>query len=168
MFKFKIFEIPEGKSERNVQLSNGDLDLGEVSLQSGTIHIDFNRTTHFIQVQLALDISVALTCDRSLDEYPYKVQTEYQVLFKQEQVEESIDQQTAIRNIDHASKQIDIEQDVLDTILVNVPTKKLHPRFLDEHGNPKETFSQTFGESSDENDEDYVDPRWEALKALKK
>ncbi len=168
MFKFKIFEIPEGKSERSVQLNKGDLDLGEVSLQSGTIHIDFNRTTHFIQVQLALDISVVLTCDRSLDEYPYQVKTEYQVLFKQEQVEESIDQQTAIRNIDHASKQINIEQDVLDTILVNVPTKKLHPRFLDEDGNPKESFSQTFGESSDENDEDYVDPRWEALKALKK
>lgn len=168
MFKFKIFEIPEGKSERKVQLGNDDLDLGEVSLQSGTIDIDFYRTAHFIQVQLALNIEVVLICDRSLDEYSHKVQTEYQVLFKQEHVEESIDQQTAIRNIDHASKQINIEQDVLDTILVNVPAKKLHPRFLDEHGNPKETFSKTFGESSTENDEDYIDPRWEALKALKK
>ncbi|RNC80061.1 MAG: DUF177 domain-containing protein [Balneola sp.] len=168
MFKFKIFEIPEGKSERSIQLNAEDIDLGEVSLKSGTININFYRTTHFIQVQMALDVTVTLICDRSLDAYPHLVETEYQVIFKNERVEESIDERTAIRNIDHASKQINIEQDVLDTILVNVPTKKLHPRLLDEQGNPKEMLSQTFGESSDENDEDYVDPRWEALKALKK
>jgi uncharacterized metal-binding protein YceD (DUF177 family) len=55
---------------------------------------------------------------------------------------------------------------VLDTLLVHLPVKKLHPRFLDEDGNPKEFVAESFGEADEE--EDAIDPRWEALKDLKK
>ncbi len=63
--------------------------------------------------------------------------------------------------------QIDLAQDVRDTILLNLPTKKLHPRFLDEDGNPAEAISVKFGEAPAGND-DLIDPRWAALKELKK
>jgi len=65
-----------------------------------------------------------------------------------------------------SSKQIDLEQDVRDTILLNLPTKKLHPRYLDEDGNPKEVLNEQFGDIPDE-DEETIDPRWEKLKDLK-
>ncbi len=167
MFKFKIFEIPEGKSERTLQLNTGDLDLGEISLKSGTIEIEFNRSLHFILTKLKFDIIVELTCDRSLDNFDYEVIQGYEILFKEEKVEESADENGAIRNFDHASKQIDIEQDVLDTLLVSLPAKKLHPRFLDENGTPKEFLNKQFGEA-DEEEGETIDPRWEALKDLKK
>ena len=44
MLKFKIFEIPEGQSERSVQLGNEDLDLGELPFKGGTIDIEFSRS----------------------------------------------------------------------------------------------------------------------------
>lgn len=168
MFKFKIFEIPEGKSEEKLQLKAEDLDLGEVSLKGGTINIEFNRTLHFIQTKLTFDVMLELICDRSLDPFDYKVEEKYEILFKEEKVEESADENGSIRNIDVVSKQIDIEQDVLDTILVSLPVKKLHPRFLDENGNPIELFNQQFGEAGEEQEGESIDPRWEALKDLKK
>lgn len=168
MFKFKIFEIPEGKSERTLQLTSGDLDLGEISLKSGTIEIEFNRSLHFILAKLKFDVVVELVCDRSLDEFDYEVVQNYEILFKEEEIEESADENGAIRNIDHVSKQINIEQDVLDTILVSLPAKKLHPRFLDENGNPKEFLNQQFGETDEDEEGETIDPRWEALKDLKK
>ena len=166
MLKFKIFEIPEGQSEKTLQLGSEELDLGDVTFQGGSLHIDFYRTMQFIRAQFSVDAKVELICDRSLDAFDYAVQQDYEVLFKAEEVEESADEKGAVRNFDHASKQIDLEQDVRDTILLNLPTKKLHPRFLDENGNPKEILNQQFGDIP-EDDEEIIDPRWEKLKELK-
>jgi uncharacterized metal-binding protein YceD (DUF177 family) len=166
MLKFKIFEIPEGQSERIVELGSDELDLEDVTFNGGTIHVDFYRTVQFVRTQFTIDATVKLICDRSLDNFDYNVEEDYEVLFKVEEVEESANEKGAIRNYDHASKQIDLEQDVRDTILLNLPTKKLHPRFLDEDGNPKEVLNEKFGDIPDE-DEDQIDPRWEKLKDLK-
>lgn len=167
MLKFKIFEIPEGQSQRTVKLNGDDLDMDAYPFIGADIKFKFYRAPQFIQVKFELDASVTLTCDRSLEEFEYSIDTNYQVIFKAEEVEESADENGSIRNIDINSKQIDLEQDVLDTILLNLPVKKLHPRFLDENGNPKEFVNEQFGSSS-EDDEEHIDPRWEALKELKK
>ena len=167
MFKFKIFEIPDGKSERALELKADSLDLGNVVLKDGFIQIEFNKTNHFIQTKLDLNLNVELICDRSLDTFDFEVNQHYDILFKENQIEESVNEKGAIRNIDNASRQIDIEQDVLDTILVSIPAKKLHPRFLDDDGNPVDLLNETFGESN-EDQSDTIDPRWEALKELKK
>jgi uncharacterized metal-binding protein YceD (DUF177 family) len=167
MLKFKIFEIPEGQSQRTVELESDDLEIEEIPFNGATLDINFYRTLHFIQVKFGLKANIKLICDRSLDEFNHQIETNYQVLFKAEEVEESADENGSIRNIDINSKQIDLEQDVLDTIMLNLPVKKLHPRFLDEDGNPKEFVNEQFGDYSDE-DEETIDPRWEALKELKK
>jgi len=167
MLKFKIFEIPEGQSQRTVELKSDDLEIDEIPFNGATLDINFYRTLQFIQVKFELNADINLICDRSLDTFDYQIETKYQVLFKAEEVEESADENGSIRNIDYYAKQIDLEQDVLDTIMLNLPVKKLHPRFLDEDGNPKEFVNEQFGENSDE-DEEMIDPRWEALKELKK
>lgn len=167
MLKFKIFEIPEGHSQRTVELKSDDLEIDDVPFDGAIMDIDFYRTLQFIQVKFELKANIKLICDRSLDEFDHQIETNYQVLFKAEEVEEAADENGSIRNIDVNSKQIDLEQDVLDTIMLNLPVKKLHPRFLDEDGNPKEFVNEQFGDHSDE-DEETIDPRWEALKELKK
>ncbi len=167
MLKFKIFEIPEGQSQRTVEISSDDIDTGELPFKGGTVDIDFYRTPHFIQTKFEVEGTVELVCDRSLDTFDHTVNTQYEVLFKAEEVEESAEESGAIRNIDINSKQIDLEQDVLDSIMLNLPVKKLHPRYLDDDGNPKEYVNQKFGEDTEE-EEGTIDPRWEALKELKK
>lgn len=166
MLKFKIFEIPEEQSEKTFDLGSEELDLGDLTFNGGSIHIDFYRSLHFVRAQFTIDTILELICDRSLEVFDYEVHQNYEVLFKQEEVEESVDEHGAVRNYDHASQQIDLEQDVRDTILLNLPAKKLHPRFLDEDGNPLEVLNEQFGDIPDD-DEDQIDPRWEKLKDLK-
>ncbi len=166
MLKFKIFEIPEGESQRTVEIGNEELEIEEFPFKGATIDFDFYRAPQFIRVKFNLDADVVLTCDRSLDEFEHHLETNYEVLFKAEEVEESADENGSIRNIDIYSKQIDLEQDVLDSIMLNLPIKRLHPRFLDEDGNPKEFVNEQFGSAADD-EEEKIDPRWEALKELK-
>lgn len=166
MLRFKIFEIPDGKSEKNIEISSDELDLEDITFKGGSIHIEFYKTQHFVRTQFSFDGEVELICDRSLDPFDYEVHQNYEVLFKAEDVEESADENGAVRNYDQSSQVIDLEQDVRDTILLDLPTKKLHPRFLDKDGNPKEVLNKQFGDIPDE-DEDQIDPRWEKLKKLK-
>lgn len=168
MFKFKIFEIPDGKSERTIQLNAESIDVGEILIKSGIIQIEFNKTLHFIYTKLNFNVIVELVCDRSLDTFDQEVKQSYEVLFKDEEIEDSADENGAIRKIELESRQIDITQDVIDTILVSLPAKKLHPRFLDEDGNPKDFQQVQFGTPDDDSDSETIDPRWEALKELKK
>lgn len=165
MLRFKIFEIPEGRSERSVDIAPGDLDLGEVPLKSAKADIKFYRTEHFIRAEFHLNAVVELICDRSLDSFDHEVDQDFEVLFKAEEVEESADVNGSVRNYSDGGNAIDLSQDIMDTILLNLPTKKLHPRFLDEDGNPTEFTEQSFGEAPEE--EETIDPRWEKLKDLK-
>lgn len=165
MFKFKIFEMPEGKSERVLTLRADSLDLGKVTLISGSIRVEFDRSPHFVLVKLLIKAGIEVICDRSLDSFEYNVHQGYEILFKDEEIEESADENGAIRSIDNVSKQINIEQDVLDTILVSLPAKKLHSRYLDEEGNPEEFLEEKFG-VIEEKDAYSTDPRWDVLKEL--
>src|SRR5690554_3945271 len=167
MFKFKIFEIPDGHSQRTVVLESDDLDLIDYPFKGGTIDIEFFKTSQIIKATLHINSFLEVVCDRSLDTYNFEIDKGYEILFEVERVEEIADENSAIRNIDIKSQQIDIEQDVRDTILLELPVKKLHPRYLDQDGNPKEFFNQKFGETLDD-EPDVIDPRWEALKELKK
>lgn len=166
MLKFKIFEIPEGQSVQNIKIEVDELELGVIPFLGANVEIDFYRSEHFIRTKFKVDANVQLICDRSLDEFSYPINKSYEVLFKADNVEESAEENGAIRNYDHKRQQIDLEQDVIDTILLDIPVKKLHPRFLDDDGNPKEFVNQIYGDTDPE--EEIIDPRWEALKELKK
>lgn len=166
MLRFKIFEIPDGKSEKTIEIGSEELDLEDLTFKGGSVHIEFYKTQHFVRTQFAFDGVVELVCDRSLDAFDYKIHQDYEVLFKAEVIEESADENGAVRNYNHSTQEIDLEQDIRDTILLDLPTKKLHPRFLDEDGNPMEVLNEQFGDIPDE-DEEQIDPRWEKLKELK-
>lgn len=166
MFTFKIFEIPEGKSERTIRVGSDDLDLDDTKLKKAIVQIEFERGLHFIRTVMDISAEVELICDRSLDPFDFTVNKQYEILFKEEEVEESVDENSAVRTMDTIAQEINIEQDVHDTILVNLPVKKLHPRFLDEHGEPLEFEDRQFGKPEKE-EEKPIDPRWEALKKLK-
>ena len=165
MFTFKIFEIPDGKSNRKLILSETTIDLGEVSLKQAEVALEFEKTSRFIRILMDINADINLICDRSLEPFLFHLSQPYEILFKYDNEIDSEDEHGAIRSIDLHKNEIDIEQDVLDTILVHLPAKKLHPRFLDEKGNAIEFKTQSFGHFEDK---ELIDPRWAALKDLKK
>lgn len=166
--EFKIDEIPEGASERTLELEVEDLYLDSHPFLGGKIKLSFYRTIHFIRVNFIIGAKVELVCDRSLQRFVYPVEAEYVVLFKVDLQEETENEMGAIRRFNFSSNTLNIEEEVRDTVLLRIPIKKLHPDFLDEKGNPLEFDIQSFGKMDEEGENaETIDPRWEKLKKLK-
>lgn len=165
--EFNIAEISEGDSQRTVELFQEDLDLSPHDFKGGELDLQFYRTLHFIRVNFHVDSDVELVCDRSLEPYIQPVESDYEVVFKVDVQEETEDENGAVRRFNFSNNTLSIEDEVRDTILLNIPIKKLHPKFLDEEGNPKEFDTKSFGDVQDDEQDDKIDPRWEKLKKLK-
>lgn len=164
--EFNITEIPEERSERTLQLDEQDIDIGDETFKGGVIDIVFYRTLHFIRVNYSVDAEVELVCDRSLEPFRHAIRSDYEVIFKVDVHEETEDENGAVRRFNFNSNTLSIEQEVRDTILLNIPIKKLHPKFYNEYGNPEGFETKSFGKPSGE-ESDTIDPRWAKLKALK-
>ena len=166
--EFKIVEIPEGSSQRTLELEGEDLDLDPHTFLGGTIDLSFYRTIHFIRVDFTVEAGVELVCDRSLEPFDYQVDADYEVLFKVDVREETENEDGAVRRFNFNSNTLNIEDEVRDTVLLNIPIKKLHPKYLDEEGNPREYKVQSFGDTGEQDKApEIADPRWEKLKKLK-
>jgi len=162
---FNIQDIPEGSSFQKLDIGKSDLDLDRYRNLGGVISLDFNRTLYFIQIQFTIDLDVELICDRSLKPFVYNVHKDFEVLFKVGVEKAKAEEHCIIRPFDFDSLELNIEPDVRDTILLDIPAKKIHPDYVDEHGNITEFETQQFGKTAEA--EEQIDPRWEELKKLK-
>lgn len=165
--EFNIVEIPEGESSRELELDGDEMDLSPYEFQGGRINLRFYRTLHFIRVNFHIDTEVELVCDRSLEQYNQPIEADYEVLFKVDVKEEKADEEGAVKRFDFSSNTLDIGDEVRDTIMLNIPMQKLHPKFIDEDGTPREFGTQKFGDISESDEQEDIDPRWEELKKLK-
>jgi len=165
--EFNIVEIPEGESRRTVDLSEVDLDLSPYTFKGANIDLLFYRTLHFIRVNFHISSDVELICDRSLEPYIQPIESDYEVVFKVDVKEETEDENGAVRRFNFSSNTLSIEEEVRDTILLNIPIKKLHPKYIDEDGKATNFETKSFGDIPDEDETEAIDPRWEKLKKLK-
>jgi uncharacterized metal-binding protein YceD (DUF177 family) len=162
MIAFKISDIPMGKSEREINFSSEDVALEEIPFEEGYLELDFERLHDSIKVNFFVEGIARLTCDRSLEVFDYPISRSYTVFFRVEHAEDEEDEFTAARKLDLNKNKLDLAEMVRETILLEIPIKKLHPRFLDEDGNPTQ-FEIDFGRDEQPEGDD---SRWDALKKI--
>lgn len=163
---FRIQEIPDGESNKKIALGDAAFDLDdESSLKKAEVEINFYKTDHFLQVKFGVHADVRLICDRTLKPFIYSTDGTFQILFEPNPVEESETEKAAVKQIPADDLLIDIEKEVRDTIMLNLPVRKIHPDLLDSDGQPEKFKTKSFGPPPDE--EELIDPRWEKLKKLK-
>lgn len=164
---FDIQQIPEGQSHKLVELPKAYFELKEGATLSGAeVSVSFYRTDHFIKVSFDVNSNVQLTCDRCLDTYIDTIRGDFDILFEPGAVEETETVKSAVRQIPPEELVLNIEEEVRDTIILNIPAKKIHPKYYDENGNPEDFGTARFGDIKPE-EEQKIDPRWEELKKLK-
>jgi uncharacterized metal-binding protein YceD (DUF177 family) len=164
---FDIQNIPEGKSSKTAHLPEDYFKLKEGSrLIEAVVTISFYRTDHFVKVSFEVDSNVELTCDRCLENYNETIEGVFDILFEPGKVEETETVKSAVRQIPSEELVLDIEEEVRDTIILNIPVKKIHPKYYDGDGNAEDFGVARFGEIEPD-DEQKIDPRWEELKKLK-
>lgn len=166
---FNVQELPEGV--HSLVRTLGVDDLGEtlmegVRFKSATVEFQFEKRLHFVKTDFTVSAELVLLCDRSLREFDAHAGGSYQVLFKPGLEEKSVDVSSAMKAIDGDSLTLNLEQEVRDTILLDLPVRKIHPDYLDDDGRPTEFDIQTFGPEAEPDEE--LDPRWEKLKKLKR
>lgn len=163
---FRLQEIPEGSSKRTISLSGDDVSVEEsVSIDEGSVIVEFYRATQFIEVKFTVDVTVNMICDRSLKQFTKEVNGSYQILFEPDPDDEYEEENSAVKRIPANDLTLDISKEVRDTIMLEIPVKKVHPDFIDEEGKIVDFETQQFGD--DPSDEERIDPRWAELKKLK-
>lgn len=91
--------------------------------------VDVNKTPSTIKLAFSITGSVALVCDRSLEEFAYPLQVDHTVDFKlgHECKEIAVD----LYEIDRQTASINVAQHLYDLVILAIPMKRIHPRFED-------------------------------------
>lgn len=139
-------------------------------------HVILNKSATMIQLRFQTKGGVTLTCDRSLETFEEPIDSDERIILKFGDHNEELTEEIEI--IGRNTNRINVARYVFDFIALSLPVKKLHPslrteedEFDFEDDEEEGTLVYTSGaeEEGDEREEDEkVDPRWEALKKLKK
>jgi len=145
---------------------------GTQLLSEGALVADvtLDKRDTFIDATFAIKGTTKLVCDRSLDPFDFPIKTEKKLVFKYGDADEEISDEIVMINRD--SESLELGQYIFEFIALEVPIKKLHPRYRDEEDEDDTSEGKIIytSKSSDTNDPEEggdVDPRWEILKKLK-
>ncbi len=128
---------------------------------AATVVLDKEDT--FINADFKIDGNASLICDKSLDEFDYPITISKKIVFKYGEEPKEVSEEIII--ITHDQQKLDVGQLMYEFIVLEVPIKKLHPRFEEEAED--ETEGKIIYSSSSQVAEEVIDPRWEMLKKLK-
>ncbi|MCF0072327.1 DUF177 domain-containing protein [Dyadobacter sp. CY261] len=139
-------------------------------------HVVLNKSATMIQLRFQTKGSVTLVCDRSLEEFEEPIDSDQRIILKFGDHNEELTEE--IEMINRNTNRINVARYIFDFIALSLPFKKLHPSLRteeddfdleddDEEG--KLVYTSGAEEGGDEKEEEEkIDPRWEALKNLKK
>ncbi len=130
--------------------------------------VTLDKLETFIDATFSITGWVKLICDRSLDPFDYPVSTEKKLVFKYGDSDQELSDEIIMIHRDTDS--LELGHYIFEFIVLEVPIKKLHPRFRDEEEDDTTEGKIIYSSktSSDDNDNgENIDPRWEILKKLK-
>lgn len=131
-----------------------------------TAEVELDKSPTMVQVKLQLNGALHLICDRSLEAFEEPFSISEKLIFKFSDHSEDLGDNLYL--VDRKAAELDLSQDIYDFIALQVPMKKLHPKFRTEADASEEDLFlySTEKEDQDKPSED-IDPRWNALKNLK-
>ena len=154
-------------------------DMEQELIRNGSVetHLTLEKSETMIRLDFVITGIVEQVCDRSLDEYDEVVDTERTMLLKfADHSEELTDE---IELIERNTSIVNVARYIFEFIALDLPMKRLHPRFRDEEDDDESVTGRLIYQSDagsesadDENEEinttkpDTSDPRWAMLRKL--
>lgn len=117
---------------------------------------------------------VVVDCDRCTDPMDVEIKGDYQLIYKFD-TKPSDDESLII--VYPEEYEIDVTENILELITVSLPYRNVHPEgecneelisILDEYILVSDDDTSNSEEEIDNTEDDYIDPRWKALKDLSK
>ena len=169
---FKVNIIGLSQKSHRFDYSFGDdffKIYGSSLLESGQIEaeVTLDKRETLIEANFIIRGTAHLVCDRSLEPFDNPLDINKRILFKYGEEQMELSEEIVVITRGQAS--LDIGQYLYELIAVNMPMKRLHPKFEKEEENTQENIHLVYSSPVDEtkNEEDTIDPRWEKLKKLK-
>lgn len=164
-YKIEIFGLSNSTHDFNFTFNDDFFSHFENSLVSkgkGTCDVILTKTDSMITLNLMISGSIELECDRSLELFDFPIQVEKEIIYKYGDEEKELSEDVFV--ILKGTQELNIASFLYESISLEIPMKKLHPKFQNE---PEEDEMIYISEAEEESQEESVDPRWEALKKLK-
>jgi len=161
MVKIDLKALKAGIHEYDWVLAADTLEVdpdvfgGEIELY---VRLDYHPSRVLVNIQV--DTVARLVCDRTLANYDQPVQGEYNLLYSGPEMFEGMEEEEEdIRLLPPDVEELDLTDSIRDTLLLSLPQRRIAP------GAEDEEIPLQFG--GPDVDEARVDPRWEALRALR-
>ena len=183
LYNIDIVSLRNGKHDFEYEIDDRFFSVLEDTLvEKGAlkVKVELQKSENMIVLQFDIKGEITLECDRSLEEFQFPINTQNRLIFKfGEEFKEMSDELIVLAN---GTATINLLQYIYEFIAVQVPYKKLHPRF---ESNDSDEDELIYGEIHDyfEDEEDVeneetdiqedetpnepVDPRFAALLKLK-
>lgn len=130
------------------------------------VKVQFTKSETMITANFLIQGSIELICDRSLEPFDYAIDVEEKIFFKfgLKAVELSDDVIIIAQN----TQTLNLADTIFELIGLQVPMKKLHPKFAEEDSEGDEILIYTSETEETETieEEKPIDPRWANLKKL--
>ena len=135
-----------------------------------TAEVALDKRETFIEASFVIKGFVKLICDRSLDPFDHPIHTKRKLVFKYGDANEELSDEIVMIHRD--ADRLELGHYIFEFIALEVPMKKLHPRFQDEESEDdnsegKIIYSSKRAPDDDRTDGGDIDPRWDVLKKLK-
>ncbi|TAE75856.1 MAG: DUF177 domain-containing protein [Bacteroidetes bacterium] len=146
----------------------------EDTISNGNIEVilTLQKSETMIQSIIELNGNITLICDRSLDEFDEDLNIKEKMIYKFGEKAEI--QDIGLEIIPREAHEINFEETIYELIGLALPIKKLHPRFRDENIDEDDEQDSILVYSSEKNEpkkeqnqEEFIDPRWAVLSKLK-
>jgi uncharacterized metal-binding protein YceD (DUF177 family) len=172
-FKLNIFGLSNKVHEFGWKIGGSFFEAFEDSLvEKGSFDVSLTLERSETMMVLGIDMKgvANLICDRSLEEFDLPIHILERVIYKYGEKFEELDD--TLFTIPYEADSLDLSRLFYDLIAVQVPIKRLHPRFVDENDDLDDedvlvyTSSDELEEEEPEEEqgqEDNVDPRWSKL-----
>ena len=132
--------------------------------------IELDKRETLIEATFKISGSASLICDRSLDPFDFPMDFKRKIMFKYGDTDEEVSDEIVIIHRD--TDTLELGQYIYEFIGLQIPIKKLHPRYqheleTEDEAEGKIIYSSGETKHDPESGDDDIDPRWEKLKKLK-
>lgn len=171
--RYKEFEIPfsglkQGKHQFDFQIGKAFFDsyqYDEFNQADIKVRAVLNKMSTMMELELRAQGTVNLACDLTSEPYDQPIESDLELVIKFGEAFNDEDDEILV--LAEGSHQFNIAQYIYEMLVLAVPTKRLHPGIKD--GTLNSEILQKLEELQPKevkNEEDEIDPRWDALKSL--
>ncbi|MDP3352772.1 MAG: DUF177 domain-containing protein [Flavobacteriaceae bacterium] len=168
MFTIPFIGLREGKHQFEYQIDKKFFkafqydEFDDIDIK---VDLSFVKKLTMLELEFQFNGSVTVSCDISNELFNLPINDEFKLIVKFG--EEYNDDRDDILVIPHTEFQINIAQYIYESIILAIPSKRIHPNVID--GSLKSEVIEKLKELEvKEIKIEHIDPRWDKLKDLKK